>query len=63
MDPEAALEECRKAASAITDALDREQAPDSDDVQLLSESFMALDAWLTNDGFLPEGWKAEEDKR
>jgi hypothetical protein len=28
----------------------------------LTEAFEALDEWLSRDGFLPDDWRAEEDK-
>jgi hypothetical protein len=57
MDPQAALNYARKAASDILDDMDHERATDPDDVQRLAESFQALDGWLSREGFLPSDWE------
>jgi hypothetical protein len=61
MDPQAALNYARKAASGVLDDMDHERATDPDDVQRLAESFQALDHWLSRGGFLPSDWKGEAD--
>jgi hypothetical protein len=62
MDPQAALNYARKAASDILDDMDHERATDPDDVQRLAESFQALDGWLSKDGFLPSDWQSDDEK-
>lgn len=62
MDPNTALWQARAAAAGILVDLDAEHATDPDDVQRLAESFQSLDEWLSKDGFLPDDWKADEDK-
>lgn len=61
MDPNAALEQIRESVSTIqSDAL-----PEADyhhALNRLAELVDGLDQWLSRDGFLPDDWKAEEDK-
>jgi len=63
MDPDAALQTARDALARI-DALDaNEDVPyyiekRADQTEIVSESFRALDEWLTKGGFLPAAWAA-----
>ena len=61
MDPNEALRLAREAADEIQKDLGDAYDPGSQVGQLI-EAFDALDQWLSNDGFLPDDWKPEEEK-
>jgi hypothetical protein len=64
MDPNAALTKLREAHAALAKWNDGEEwhvdsetiAALASDITDATESFEALDQWLSKDGFLPEGW-------
>lgn len=61
MDPNEALRLAREAAGELRQA-DDDDTLEGSQVGQLVEAFEALDEWLSRDGFLPDDWKAEEDK-
>jgi hypothetical protein len=56
MDPNANLEEQRRIAIHIIEAIDAGQVPQEADVDRLAELVLALDGWLRSGGFLPASW-------
>jgi hypothetical protein len=59
MDPNAALQLCRRVTRLVLNEPDH-----NDTTQLameLAEGFDALDQWISKGGFLPEGWEKKAD--
>jgi hypothetical protein len=63
MDPNANLAAQRKLAARILACVDREEAPDPEDVRRLAELVEALDDWLKMGGALPDDWLLEHANR
>lgn len=73
MDPDSNLAEQREivkrinaiidAPDPVTDALTADRSAELESLAIrLAELVEALDQWLSADGFLPEDWRADEDK-
>lgn len=68
MDPTAALEGARMAADELAQILDVDEhdgsAEGDEAIQRAAEdlltNFRSLDSWLSEGGFLPEPWQAED---
>lgn len=58
--PTKALDEMRKLATKITDAVDAQKAIDANAAGQLARMFQDLDEWLSNDGDCPDQWAAED---
>jgi hypothetical protein len=61
MDPNAALDTIREAATNLRAQLDSDDPSSSaieQEAGWLAEHFEALDGWLLKGGFLPDEWKA-----
>jgi hypothetical protein len=70
MDPNEALKRLREIMPRLREWAEREEWPvdptslTNHDADLLEvvETFEGLDNWVSRDGFLPDDWKADEDK-
>jgi len=61
MDPDAALEDARRAARAVLDW--RGDVETDTDAYRLAEAFTALDGWLRGGGFPPADWRKDHGPR
>lgn len=60
MDPNATLEELRKLATKINDGECESDTDHFVSSNRLAELAIALDGWLSNQGFLPKAWERKE---
>lgn len=60
MDPNEALKRMRELAREAMAAESGGEPADLGRMSELAEQFQALDSWLTNGGFLPDGWSHRE---